>query len=676
MKKTLHFFRFGILVAILFLLNVSNSKATAVDASLSLSPSITTTSVGGSNITYTATVNPGTNTVNGVNAVQMDITFDRLVLNLVSVAPAGTFSIMTPQNIATANSTGKISVSLYIAGGSVTATSDLATLIFSSIGTGTNSQIAFDNTCDVVENNTYASVLATRNDATITVVGPDTTNPVVTAFTLPVLVNSLTIPVSSLTATDDSAGVSAWMIKETATNSAPTAPIAGDAGWLVSGITGTTSASIVGNVVATTAGNRYFWAYVKDAAGNVSAPSTSTAVSIDMTPPAVSITAPVNGLITTITNPVLTYTVSDGTVVVRQSDGIIVNTDTGNIGSIIAKVSGDTLPVMTDGVHGVRVEATDAAGNKTVAISNFTVDAGFPIITAVDGASSSMVESDIINYTVSDLAGATTQFYGFSSDATCNASDTIATAFASGVDFAINTAHTDYLCLKAVDLGGNISYQLVGQLNVNPAPVILAVSPTGSLAAGTTQTMVTFNTNESAICKYSTSASVLATAFDSMTNVIDTVSSTSHSFVVTGLTNNTNYSYFVRCQDDAGMKNSADQLISFSVANPVPVVVSDDSGHSDKKKETPARSITNSKKTVTNGQILTQRGKKFSKNSFVMLYFGKPGGGFYAPQKVKTSASGGFTVTYKVNKPKGKYGWYVFDTAKNKKSKTIYYTVK
>jgi hypothetical protein len=102
----------------------------------------------------------------------------------------------------------------------------------------------------------------------------------------------------------------------------------------------------------------------------------------------------------------------------------------------------------------------------------------------------------------------------------------------------------------------------------------------------------------------------------------------------------------------------------------------DSSSHKDDKKETPSRTVTNSKKTAVRGDILTQRGKKFSKNTIVQLYFAKPGGGYYPPQSVKTSSTGSFVVTYKVNKPKGKYGWYVFDTKTSKKSKIVYYSVK
>lgn len=335
---------------------------------------------------------------------------------------------------------------------------------------------------------------STNVSTAITVTAPDAAAPSITAFTLPASPVSATFAISSFTATDNTA-VTAWMIRETATNVAPTAPISSDSGWQTVGITGTTSASIASNVVGSTPGTRYFWAYAKDAAGNVSAVSTVQTVDVP-----------------------------------------------------------DTIP-----------------------------------------------------------------------------------------------------------------------------PVLSAISPTGTLAVGTTSTPITFTT-ENAVCSYAATSDI---AFASMTDIIDSVATTSHSFNVTGLTNGITYQYWVRCQDVLGNVNTSSTLISFSVSSPAVVVTtpvkstsSSSSHHSSKKKKTPARSISVSKKTIKFGAILTQRGKKFSKNAFVLLYFAKPGGGYYAPQKIKTSASGSFVVTYKVNKPKGKYGWYALDTKTGKKSKNSYYSVK
>jgi hypothetical protein len=69
-------------------------------------------------------------------------------------------------------------------------------------------------------------------------------------------------------------------------------------------------------------------------------------------------------------------------------------------------------------------------------------------------------------------------------------------------------------------------------------------------------------TNESAICKYSTTSGVI---FDSMPNIFSTTGGTMHSSVVSGLSNGGSYTYYVRCRDDAGNANTNDFNISFTV---------------------------------------------------------------------------------------------------------------
>ena len=90
----------------------------------------------------------------------------------------------------------------------------------------------------------------------MTITLPDTTAPTVGAFTLPATATSLTVPVSSFTATDN-VGVTGYLITTSAT-----APLASAAGW---------SATAPTSVTAPAAGSRTFYAWAKDAAGNVSA---------------------------------------------------------------------------------------------------------------------------------------------------------------------------------------------------------------------------------------------------------------------------------------------------------------------------------------------------------------------------------------------------------------------
>jgi hypothetical protein len=96
-------------------------------------------------------------------------------------------------------------------------------------------------------------------------------------------------------------------------------------------------------------------------------------------------------------------------------------------------------------------------------------------------------------------------------------------------------------------------------------PVRSAGAPTGSLASGTTSTNLTLTTDENATCRYSATA---GTAYGSMSNTFGTTGTTSHSQNLTGLTDGTTYTYYVRCIDTATNANTDDYTISFSVASP------------------------------------------------------------------------------------------------------------
>jgi uncharacterized protein YgiM (DUF1202 family) len=96
------------------------------------------------------------------------------------------------------------------------------------------------------------------------------------------------------------------------------------------------------------------------------------------------------------------------------------------------------------------------------------------------------------------------------------------------------------------------------------APVLSAGAPLGILARGTTQVTLSVATNESATCKYSTSAN---TAYASMANTFSMTGARNHSVTLTGLTNGNAYTNYVRCSDMAGNANASDYPISFSVSN-------------------------------------------------------------------------------------------------------------
>ena len=96
------------------------------------------------------------------------------------------------------------------------------------------------------------------------------------------------------------------------------------------------------------------------------------------------------------------------------------------------------------------------------------------------------------------------------------------------------------------------------------APVRSNGSPIGTLPAGTTSIVMSLFTDEYATCKYGTNAAI---AYSSIVNSFATTGGTSHSQTLTGLSNGSLYTYYVRCQDGFGNANADDFTISFSVAS-------------------------------------------------------------------------------------------------------------
>ncbi|RKY37277.1 MAG: hypothetical protein DRP78_01510 [Candidatus Omnitrophota bacterium] len=93
--------------------------------------------------------------------------------------------------------------------------------------------------------------------------------------------------------------------------------------------------------------------------------------------------------------------------------------------------------------------------------------------------------------------------------------------------------------------------------------------PTGTLTSGTTQTTISLTTNETAICKYSTTPN---TAYDDLLNSLSAdEAGTTHSQIISGLSDGNTYAYYIRCQDTVTPpnQNTDDFNISFSVANVV-----------------------------------------------------------------------------------------------------------
>lgn len=131
---------------------------------------------------------------------------------------------------------------------------------------------------------------------------------------------------------------------------------------------------------------------------------------------------------------------------------------------------------------------------------------------------------------------------------------------------------TTFVCMYARDALGNENTNTSGY-RCDPviaaadttAPVRSGFQPSGTLASGTTTATLIVMTDEFSTCKYGTTPGV---AYGSISLSL-TASSNGlfHSKGLTGLTDGSSYTYYVRCQDVFGNANGADSTISFTVNN-------------------------------------------------------------------------------------------------------------
>lgn len=127
------------------------------------------------------------------------------------------------------------------------------------------------------------------------------------------------------------------------------------------------------------------------------------------------------------------------------------------------------------------------------------------------------------------------------------------------------------LIAVARDIAGNYATSTTISVTVNndsSAPSISAGSPSTEQVAGTTEVTLSVTTNENATCKYGTTA---GTAYASIASTFTSTGGTTHTATITGLTNGTSHTYYVRCTDGSSNANTSDYEIAFSVADEAPV---------------------------------------------------------------------------------------------------------
>ncbi|MFA6386862.1 MAG: hypothetical protein WCW32_00005, partial [Candidatus Paceibacterota bacterium] len=134
------------------------------------------------------------------------------------------------------------------------------------------------------------------------------------------------------------------------------------------------------------------------------------------------------------------------------------------------------------------------------------------------------------------------------------------------IGLAAGTHSYNILCQDKAVNQNTTSFVISFTIPVPPdttPPVRSSGFPSGTLVSGTTQVNLSLGTNEGSTCKYSTLPGV---AYSSATGTFSTTGGTTHSKIVSGLSNGVTYIYYIRCQDASGNANVDDYTISFSVS--------------------------------------------------------------------------------------------------------------
>jgi Glucodextranase, domain B len=277
-----------------------------------------------------------------------------------------------------------------------------------------------------------AGNVSAARSATVQITLPDTSAPVVGTFTLPLTATSLTVPVTALAASDNVA-VTGYLVTASSTK-----PAASASGW---------SAAAPTSVTAPAAGNVTFFAWARDAAGNVStAKSATVQISLNTsTPPTLTVSSLADGTYTNQDTVNVSGTASD-------PDGLKAVTVNGQAVTVNADGSFSTALTLLPGANTITVVATDTFGTQQTDRRTITYDPTAPVITVANPADNSTTSQAFVAVSGA-VSEPSTVFVKINSDAA-------QAAAMSGNDFSatanlvpgINT-----IAIDATDLAGNVS---------------------------------------------------------------------------------------------------------------------------------------------------------------------------------------------------------------------------
>ena len=310
-------------------------------------------------------------------------------------------------------------------------------------------------------------------------------------------------------------------------------------------------------------------AVARDAAGNY-ATSTAITVTVDNTAPVRSVGAPSGTLALNTTSAILSLITNEtATCKYSTSLGITYGSMTTFTNTASTTHSTSISGLTNGGNYNYYVKCQDNYTNTNS--SDYTIsfsvasDITAPSVTMTAPATGTTVHGSTVTLTATSTDDVAVVGVQFKLDNATNIGAEGATSPYS-ITWDTTTGVSDGPhSIVAVARDGSNNYATSTATNItvdNTAPTRSLGSPTGALSFGTTATTLSLSTNENATCKYSTSS---GTAYGSM-SAFDTTGTTTHSTSISGLTNNTSYTYYVRCQDNYTNTNLTDYDISFSVA--------------------------------------------------------------------------------------------------------------
>jgi|GEM_PF-4550659 len=205
---------------------------------------------------------------------------------------------------------------------------------------------------------------------------------------------------------------------------------------------------------------------------------------------------------------------------------------------------------------------------------NILTDTTAPTVSVTAPTNTATVSGNSVSLTANAAdSGSGIAGVQFKLDTNIGAEDTTSTYGVTWDSTAVEDgSHT--IIAVARDMAGNYATSSAVDVVVdNTSSVLSDGLPFGEQASGTTELSLSLSTDEDALCKYGIVPDI---AYDSIASSFS-ATSTTHSVGLSSLMNGTNYTYYIRCQDDAGNTTLSDYTISFSILA-TPEAEDDDEG--------------------------------------------------------------------------------------------------